>query len=399
MLSKFREYYLYNIIGEMRSSLNEAVGGGRSREVKAKGKAIHPHDDDKAFITYVKSQVPGVSYSRILMVYYQLLGNRQAIVPIPTEPEGPKNKPFAWITNRTDPDKHGEIEAILHFQGSGSARKVVKVHANIEKMKQRILGSGHKTIDGVLNRSVLSWNKTIKSKLEADPHKFDLKHFSPDYHATQVAEAPDFNKRMLSDHEFAERIATFAVHAASKATGIPVRHKKGFDYETKSAQSRKFQGMSGNDIDDAIQSAIMYLSNQSATEPEKLEDDSWVRTMLSTGARNHVYKLVGSKERASGGAGDHGTNSKLSRMQATKEIQPEYQPEPFKVHPDDAALKGHMGKYDYKRPAPPTFDKPAPSIYHTADDDAQAYSTAFDSSADSDDMKKRDFRHYLANKA
>lgn len=319
MLSKFQIFHLNKMLSEMYTKyyvpycmLNEAKGGGdRKRETAAKGKPVEPHDDDREFIMSVKRQIPGVSLPKVLMVYYQLLGHGNHIVrkyPGKAE-EDPKNAIVGYIDHKSDPDENGVITANISFPGLGKRKESATVKFNVKSLKERLKSAGYdpdnqQQLASLLDRSYPTWEKAIKVDKEApadSKYNFALKVFSPDYHATQVASSPQFKQRMDSDSEFSNRIAEAAVRAAAVAAGINVSNVNGFSYS--GGKSNKKTGVSDSDLDDAIQSAVSYLSSQSATSPEKLDDMDWVRQKLSTGAMNHIKSLTTTKDRATGDQG------------------------------------------------------------------------------------------------
>lgn len=386
------------------------IGGGRKREVKAKGTAIQPHNDDRDFIAAVKNQAPGVGYPNALMVYYHLLGDSQEILPVPTEPKSKNNKPFAWIIKRTA-GKHGMLTATIEFQGAGQSKRKVTVSTNIDALRERLKSAGHSGHNNILSRSLKTWRKAIDPDKEAPKgarYGFKLKSFSPDYHATQVAESPGFKQRMESDHEFANWIAELAVKAAASATGITVHPTGGFGYTVLNKYKKKTVGLSESDLDDAIQQGIMYLSNQSASSPEMLDNIDLVRKALYTGAMNHVKTVITKKDHPYGGSGgntSHWHRGQLAAKQAPKEHLP-IDPEPsVKIDTEHPGFQDFMAKYNRPRPAPPRFEKPAPNSYHSAEPGTGAYVTSYDTSAKPDEvdafrrtrrfMKAEDFRAFI----
>lgn len=329
MLSQFQQFYLNKLLTETYHKyyvpyyLTEAKqGGGRKRTTCAKGGKIEPNDDDREFVSDLIRQAPNLSTSKALMLLYQLLGGGiHSVRERPGEPEGAGNTTFAWIENKTDPDESGWVAATLTLKGSGKSKNTAKVRANIGGLKKRLEAAGYNTSDQCALENFLhtpwkTWRKRIaddKDAPEGAKYKFSIKPFGGDYHATQVAASADFKEKMDTDSEFAKKIAEMAVRAASNATGIPVSNVNGFNYNS-SAKSHAKTGLTNSDLDDAIQAAISFMSSQSATEPEKLSDDDWLRVKLASGAKSYVQGITTrNKERA---AGDQG-NEKGGSLDAT----------------------------------------------------------------------------------
>lgn len=330
MLSQFQIFYLNKLLSETYHkyyvpyfTLNEAkAGGARKRTTAAKGKNIEPTDDDREFVADLRTQLPGFSTSKALMLYYQLLGGGiHSVRERPADPEGKDNKTFAWIENKTDPDEHGWITATISVSGAGKSKKTAKVKANIGGLKARLSAAGYDTdnqeaLQSFLHTPWKTWRKRIaddKDSPESAKYNFSIKPFGGDYHATQVAASADFKEKMDTDSEFAKKVAEMAVRAASNATGIPVSNIKGFSY-SGSAKSHTKVGLTTSDLDDAIQAAISHMSSQSATEPEKLNDDDWLRSKLASGAKSYVLNITArNKDRA---VGDQG-NEKGGSLDAT----------------------------------------------------------------------------------
>jgi hypothetical protein len=176
------------------------------------------------------------------------------------------------------------------------------VRANIGSLKARLAAAGYDTtnqesLQSFLHTPFVTWRKRISEDKDAPAeakYKFAIKPFGGDYHAVQVASSADFKEKMDTDSEFAKKVAEMAVRAASSASGIPVSNVDGFKY-TSSGKSGKKTGVTDSDLDDAIQAAIFWLSSQSATSPEKLSDDDWIRQKLATGAMNHIRDLTQTK--------------------------------------------------------------------------------------------------------
>jgi hypothetical protein len=414
MLSPFKIFALNKSLLEMYGNLylpyclNEAeekrTGGGRKREVAAKGAKIEAADADREFVKTVKDQVGAISYHKILMVYFQLLGkehDKNGIRPRPTDPEGKGNKAFAWIKRKSDPDENGNVHVTITFVGSGDSKKDAHATVNLEAFKKRIIEQGYDLNDPaalskIINRTELAWRKNIQpDKKEGSKYGFDYKGFTTDYHATQVAESPTFKKRFDSDKEFADKIAEMAVKAAASATGISVATHGGFNYKIKSLNSRKFPSISESDLDDAIQSAISYMSSQSATEPEKLNDTDWLRTKLATGARNHIRTLVDSKERAVGSQNTDTRSKGLDMDNYSRDDDPVSDD-----HEDNGDPSYNDDEHDEEEPVeepvqtalakfnPHLMTRKIPIALPDAKPDAYSYSSHDEDPADAEDMKK-----------
>jgi hypothetical protein len=323
----YHKYYIPYVVTEMAI---RPGGGAESRTTTRKGSHVEAHDDDKNFVSDVWHKTgKKVALPKILMVYYNLLGDKAFILPKPEESQNDKNKPFAKIIEKSVEDDDGNIKVKIDFRDSGRYEKHTRVEttANLRQLRSRLAKYGydmHKHPDAlksIMRRPLKTWERTVKVDKEAPEgatHPFTILPFNFDYHASQEGsydskgyDAPtedkpaslSFKQKMDEEPEFREHILKSAIMAASRATGIKVNHIKGFNYQTIGLAGRKMASLSETDLDDATQRAIHHLGMMASSNPEKLDDHKWVDDQLYSGAMSYISELSkkSNKQTAYGG--------------------------------------------------------------------------------------------------
>jgi hypothetical protein len=321
-------FYLDKILNEIYHkyyipyfNINEAARI-KGREVKAKGNMIHPSEDEYQFILDVQKQIPTkkrVAASKILMVYYNLLGSVHTVLERPNQPQGDHsinsykkkaNPAFAWINSKSEPDANGISNVSVTFQTSGGekGKKTAHVKVNMKALKDRLKQAGYdandpKVVEGIIKTDWRTWQKRVDkdpNAPEGAERNFVIKPFNSDYHANQAdIESPDFNNRIKTDAEFRDSIQEKALKAASRIYGIGINTQGGWKYTVTSQP----HNASTSDMEDAAQAGIMNLSKHAAINPDQLNDEKWVNTKLYSGAKKHWSKSLQDSKHGLRGSG------------------------------------------------------------------------------------------------